>query len=90
VRITSDNKKVNLVAFYLTDAAQLWFRRLELNGDHLSWPDFMQRVNSRFGPPLTASPIRQLSWLRCTGSMHDYTVRFMELSYLGESLTEHQ
>jgi hypothetical protein len=30
---TPDHKKVTLTVFYLTDAAQLWFRRLELNGD---------------------------------------------------------
>jgi outer membrane murein-binding lipoprotein Lpp len=30
---TPDHKKVTLAVFYLTDAAQLWFRRLELNDD---------------------------------------------------------
>jgi hypothetical protein len=65
---------------YLTDAAQLWFRRLELNGDQLSWTDFMHWVNSRFGPPLSASTIEQFAWLRCTGNVNDYTACFMELS----------
>jgi hypothetical protein len=81
---------VTLAVFYLTDAAQLWFRRLELNGDQLSWPDFMHQINSLFGPPLSTSPIGQLAWLRCTGNVIDYTARFMELSYRDESLTEHQ
>jgi hypothetical protein len=32
VRSTPDHKKVALAAFYLTDAAQLWFRRLSSSG----------------------------------------------------------
>jgi hypothetical protein len=50
----------------------------------------MHRVNSRFGPPLSASPIKQLAWLRCTGNVNDYTTRFMKLSCRDESLMEHQ
>jgi hypothetical protein len=87
---STPDHKVTLAAFYLTDVAQLWFCRLELNGDQLSWPDFMHRVNSRFGPPLSASPIGQLAWLRCTGNVNDYMARFMELSCRDESLTDHQ
>jgi hypothetical protein len=50
----------------------------------------MHRINSRFGPPLSASLIGQLAWLRCTENVNDYTARFMELSCRNKSLTEHQ
>ena len=39
---------------------------------------------------LAASPIGQLSWLRCTGTVNDYAACFMVLSCRDESLTEHQ
>jgi hypothetical protein len=74
--------------FYLTDDAQLWYHRLELNSDQPPWPHFVQLINKRFRPPLTDSPIDELALLRCNGSVDDFTKRFMALSCRDTAITE--
>jgi hypothetical protein len=58
VRNMPEPKRVTLAACYLLDDAQLWFHRMELNGGRLSWIQFIQLVNARFGLPLTDTPPR--------------------------------
>jgi hypothetical protein len=79
---------VAFAAFYLLDDAQLWFHRLKLNGGRHTWPQFVQLVNARFGPPLTNSPIGALAMLRHSDSVDDYAKQFMTLSCYDTSLTE--
>jgi hypothetical protein len=74
-------------AFYLFDDAHLWFHR---NDGKPMWPQFIQLVNARFGPPLTNSPIGELAMLRHKGSLDDYSTWFMALSCRDPSLTELQ
>jgi hypothetical protein len=66
-------------AFYLLDAAQLWFHRMVLNGGRPTWPQFIQLMNARFGPPLTDSPIRELAMLQRTGTVDECSKRFIAL-----------
>jgi hypothetical protein len=47
-------------------------------------------VNTRFGPPLTDSPIRELTLLRHDGLVHDYAKRLMVLSCCNPSIMEAQ
>jgi hypothetical protein len=42
----SENKRVAFAAFYLLDDAQLWFHRMELNGDRPTWNQFVKLVNA--------------------------------------------
>jgi hypothetical protein len=42
VRQMSYGKKVVFTMFYLLNDAQLWFHRMELNGDRPTWPQFVQ------------------------------------------------
>jgi hypothetical protein len=90
VRCTPDHKRVAYAAFHLLDDTQLCFHRLELNCGQPDWNCFIQLVNARFRPPLTDSPIGELTMLRRTGSVNDYCNRFMALSYRDLTLTETQ
>jgi hypothetical protein len=78
-RRTPDNRRVAYVSFYLTDDAQLWYHKLELNSDQPPWSCFVQLVNKRFGVPLTDNLISELALLWCDGSVDDFTKRFMAL-----------
>jgi hypothetical protein len=69
LRRTPEDKKVSYAAFNLLDDAHLWFYHLELNGGMPTWNRFMRLVNTRFGPPLTDSPIRELTHLRREGTV---------------------
>jgi hypothetical protein len=90
VRQTLEHKHVAFVAFYLLDDAQLWFHRMELNGGRPTWVQFIQLVNARFGPSLTDSPIGELAMLRRTGTVDEFSKRFIALSRRNTSLTEAQ
>jgi hypothetical protein len=90
VRRTPELKRVMLVSCYLLDDTQLWFHHLELNGGRLSWSWFIQLVNARFGPPLTDTPLGELAMLHRTGSVDEFTKRFMALSCRDLTITEQQ
>jgi hypothetical protein len=88
VRRTPEHQCVAFATFYLLDDGQLWFHRLELNDGRPTWPQFVQFVNARFGPPLTDSPVGALAMLRHSGSVDDYAKQFMALSCRDTSLSE--
>jgi hypothetical protein len=91
IRRTKEHQRVAFAAFYLDDAQLLFHHlelHLELNGGRPTWPQFVQLVNARFGPPLTASPVGALTMLRRSGSVNDYAKQFMALSCRDTSLTE--
>jgi hypothetical protein len=71
-----------------THDMQLWFHRLELNGGLLSWWHFIQLINTRFGPPLTDSPLRELALLRRSSMVNEFCNKFMSLSCFDHTLTE--
>jgi hypothetical protein len=79
-----------LAACYFLDDAKLWFHRMELNDGWLSWSQFTQLVNARFGPPLTDTPHGELAMLRHTRSVDEFAKRFMALSCHDPSITESQ
>jgi hypothetical protein len=72
-----EHKRVAFAAFYLLDDVQLWFHRMELNDGHPTWPQFIQLVNARFGPPLTVSPIGEMAMLRYTRTVDKCSKRFI-------------
>jgi hypothetical protein len=45
-------------------------------------------MNKRFGPPLTDSPIGEITLLRCDGSIDDFAKCFMALSCRDTAITE--
>jgi hypothetical protein len=80
VHRTPDHQRVPFAAFYLLDDVQLWFHRMVLNGSQLTWEQFVKLVNTRFRPPLTNSPLGELTMLWHTGTVDEYITRFMALS----------
>jgi hypothetical protein len=88
VRRTPENRCVGYASFYLTDNAQLWYHRMELNARPLPWPRFVQLVNKRFGPPLTDNPIGKITLLRRDDSVDDFIKRFMALSCRDTAITD--
>jgi hypothetical protein len=83
-------KRVAFATFYLLDDAQLWFHRMELNGGQPTWPQFVQLVNARFRPPLMDSPLIELAMLQRSGTVDNFSKRFISLSCHDVSLTEAQ
>jgi hypothetical protein len=75
---------------HLTGSAQLWYCRLELTGGTLSWRRFAQLVQQRFGLPMTDSPVDEIMLLRRTGTVEDYTDKFLALACRDADLTELQ
>ncbi|WVZ48948.1 hypothetical protein U9M48_000334 [Paspalum notatum var. saurae] len=61
VQQTPDDQRVGYASLHMSDAAQLWFTRLERNSGTPSWKRFVKLVNRRFGPPMTDSPLGELS-----------------------------
>jgi hypothetical protein len=67
IRHTLEHQRVAYASFYLTDDAQLWYHRLEVNVRPPPWSCFISMVNKRFWPPLTESPIDELAPLHREG-----------------------
>ena len=58
---TPDHLKVPTASFYLEAAASQWYYRLEKNQGAPTWPQFVDAINRRFGPPLRSNPLGELT-----------------------------
>ncbi|CAO2204471.1 unnamed protein product [Urochloa humidicola] len=87
---TPERRRVTYAALHLTGTAQLWYYRLELTSGTPSWRRFAQLVQQRFGPPMTDSPVGEIMLLRRSGSVEDYTDKFLTLACRDADLTEAQ
>jgi hypothetical protein len=85
---TPERHRVWYAAMHLAGAAQLWFYRLEMTSDTPSWRRFAQLVQQRFGPPMTDGAVGKMMCLRLTGTVEDYTDKFMSLACRDADLTE--
>jgi hypothetical protein len=85
---TPENRRVQVASFYLLDDVQVWYHRVEPNSGPPSWPQFVQLVNTRFGPLLTKTPIGELVQLQREGSIDDYCNKFMALSCHDQAISE--
>jgi hypothetical protein len=82
------DRRVQVASFYLLDDDQVWYHRVELNSEGPSWNRFVQLNNTRFGPPLTESPIDELALLSRDGTIEDYCAKFMVLSCRDPAISE--
>lgn len=71
----------------VSGSAQLWYYRLELTSGTPLWCRFAQQ---RFGPAVTDGSIGEIMLLRRTGSVEDYTDKFLGLAYREADITETQ
>ncbi|WVZ83088.1 hypothetical protein U9M48_030268 [Paspalum notatum var. saurae] len=75
VQHTPDAQRVRYASLHMSDAAQLWFTKLEHNSGTPSCKRFVKLINRRFDPPMTDSPLGELALLHRTGTVVEYTVR---------------
>jgi hypothetical protein len=87
---TPETRKVWYASLHLIGDAQLWYYRIELNSGEPSWRRFVQLVHTRFGPPMTDSPLGELTALRRTGTVEDYVNSFLALACRDVELSESQ
>jgi len=69
---TPETDKVWTASFYMSDTAQRWYYRLERNRGIPTWPDFVDLVSRRFGPPIRSNPLGELAQLHRTGTVEDF------------------
>ncbi|CAO2194421.1 unnamed protein product [Urochloa humidicola] len=87
---TAEEVKVLTATYYLDGTAQQWYYRLERNRGIPTWPQFVDFVTRRFGPPLRTNPFGELAHLRRTGTVAEYQDQFLLLLARCENVTERQ
>ena len=79
-----------MASLHMTDAAQLWYYRLETIQGEPDWRRFCQLVNLHFGPAITESPLGELTQLRRMGTVEEYAKQFISLACREVELSECQ
>ena len=87
---TPEDEKVLTASFYMDGAAEQWYYSLEQNRGVPTWPQFVDLVNKRFGPPVRSNPFGELTHLRRTGTVREYEDQFLQLLARREHVTERQ
>ncbi|KAM0917971.1 hypothetical protein ACQ4PT_009355 [Festuca glaucescens] len=75
---TQESDKTWLVSYHLTGVAALWYGHLEAKIGRPSWDEFRRLISNHFGPPTRANPFGELISLRRSGTVADYSKRFLE------------
>jgi hypothetical protein len=76
---TMVEERVWMVSYNLEDVAQLWYIQLQEDEGTPPWGRFREQLNLRFGPPLRAAPLFELTECRRTGTVEEYANRFQAL-----------
>ena len=79
-----------MASLHMTDAAQLWYYRLETLHGEPDWRRFCQLLNRRFGPAMTESPLGEFALLRHDGTVENYAKQFVSLACREVELSERQ
>jgi hypothetical protein len=83
-------ERVWMASYNLHDVAHLWYLQLEEDEGRPTWARFKDLLNVRFGPPLRAAPLFELSSCRRTGTVEEYQDRFQALLPRAGRLEEEQ
>jgi hypothetical protein len=76
---TQDSDMMWLASYHLTDITALWYGHLEAKlGQRPSWGEFQTLISNHFGQPTRANPFGELISTRRSGTVADYTKRFLE------------
>ncbi|WVZ95670.1 hypothetical protein U9M48_041404 [Paspalum notatum var. saurae] len=86
-----EEEKVWLASFNMDGAAQQWYMHLQKEEGTPNWRCFSELVEIHFGPPLRANQMGELVACRRTGTVEDYSTRFLErLARVPDPLRERQ
>jgi hypothetical protein len=77
---TPDDQRLRIASFYMEGEALTWFQWLYANGQLLTWPMFLQALESRFAPSLYEDPKGGLFKLCQTTTVRDYQTQFEALA----------
>ncbi|XP_066373490.1 uncharacterized protein [Miscanthus floridulus] len=68
-----------MASLHLDGTAAEWYYQMERNFGMVPWPCFVDFVNLRFGPPIRTNSITEIKALIRTGTVEDYSRRFLAL-----------
>ena len=72
-------EKVWMASYNLKEGAQLWYIQVQTDEGTPSWRRFKELINLRYGPPLRAAPLFELTDCRRTSTVAEYQDRFQAL-----------
>jgi hypothetical protein len=68
-----------MASYNLEDVAQLWYIQLQEDEGMSRWGRFKDLLNLRFGPPLRAAPLFELTECQRSRTVEEYSDRFQAL-----------
>ena len=74
-----EDEKVWMASLQLDGTAAEWYYQMEHDFGMVSWPRFVEFVNLRFGPPIRTNSVGEIKALVCTGTVEEYSRRFLAL-----------
>jgi hypothetical protein len=85
-----EEEKVWMTSYNLEDGVQLWYMQVQTDEGTPSWRRFTELLNLRYGPPLRAAPLSELTDCRRTSIVAEYQDRFQALLAHAGPLNEEQ
>lgn len=87
---TPTEERVWMASLHLEGVAAEWFYALERDNGVISWAQFVEFTNLRFGPPIRSNPMAELKDLYRTGTGEEYQRQFSLLLCRCNDLTAMQ
>jgi hypothetical protein len=87
---TPTEERVWMASLHLEGVAAEWFYALERDNDVISWAQFVDFTNLRFGPPIRSNPMAELKDLYRTDIIEEYQWQFSLLLCRCNNLTAMQ
>jgi hypothetical protein len=68
-----------MASLHLDDTVAEWYYQMERDFGMVPWPRFVDFINLRFGPPIHSNSIGEIKALFRTGTMEEYSQRYLAL-----------